>query len=89
MHSEIQTWRSSQTLLLMVALLGLGSSAKASATTLNFEGFPGSTILTTQYPGLTFSNTIILTSGISLNEFEFPPHSGVSVVSENGATDDK
>ena len=28
-------------------------------------------------------NAIILTAGISLNEFEFPPHSGVNVVSDN------
>lgn len=33
---------------------------------------------------MTFSNAIILTSGISLNEFEFPPHSGVNVVSDFG-----
>jgi hypothetical protein len=30
-----------------------------------------------------FSNAIILTAGISLNEFEFPPYSGVNVVSDN------
>jgi Subtilase family len=66
-------------LLLMAALAG-GAQAD---TTLNFEGFPDSTILTTQYSGLTFTNAIILTSGISLDEFEFPPHSGVNVVSDN------
>jgi hypothetical protein len=56
-------------------LVGLTIVGEARATTIDFEGFPDSTIVTTQYPGLTFSNTIILTSGISLNEFEFPPHS--------------
>jgi hypothetical protein len=56
---------------------------QASAVTLDFEGFPDSTILTAQYAGLTFTNTIILTAGISLNEFEFPPHSGVNVASDN------
>src|ERR1035438_2645635 len=54
------------------------------AATITFEGLPDSTIVTNQYPGLTFSNAIILTAGISLNEFEFPPHSGVNVVSDNG-----
>jgi len=66
--------------LLTVAVAG---GAQAETVTLNFEGFPDSTILTTQYPGLTFTNAIILTAGISLNEFEFPPRSGVNVVSDN------
>jgi hypothetical protein len=55
----------------------------AGTVTLDFEGFPDSTILTAQYPGVTFANAIILTAGISLNEFEFPPHSGVNVASDN------
>jgi hypothetical protein len=49
-----------------------------------FEGFLDSTILTNQYTGATFANAIILTAGISLNEFEFPPHSGSNVSSDNG-----
>lgn len=53
-------------------------------TVLTFEGFPDSTILTTQYPNVAFTNAIILTAGISLNEFEFPPHSGANVASDNG-----
>ena len=53
------------------------------ANTISFEGLTDSTILTTQYSGVTFSNTIILTSGISLDEIDFPPHSGVNVVSDN------
>jgi hypothetical protein len=67
------------TILLALAVAG----RSANATTIGFEGFPDSNILTTQYPGLTFTNAIILTSGISLNEFEFPPRSGVNVVSDN------
>lgn len=55
-----------------------------TATTLTFEDFPDSTILTNQYPGVTFANTVILTAGISLNEFEFPPRSGVNVASDKG-----
>jgi len=71
--------------MLFGALL-LCSAARASAgmMTLDFEGFPDSTILSTQYAGFTFSDAIILTAGISLNEFEFPPCSGVNVVSDNG-----
>lgn len=55
----------------------------AGTVVLDFEGFSDSTILTTQYPGLTFSNTIILSAGIGLNEFELPPHSGTNVAFDN------
>lgn len=75
--------RKLSTFAFSVALVGLSVAGVARAATIDFEGFPDSTILTTQYPGLTFSNTIILSSGISLNEFEFPPHSGVNVASDN------
>jgi hypothetical protein len=70
-------------ILVGALLLSSPTNATASAITLDFEGLTDSTILTTQYPGVTFSNTIILTSGISLNEFEFPPYSGVNVASDN------
>jgi hypothetical protein len=75
--------RTSPLLLLFGLLLYLQSQARAG-TVLDFEGFPDSTILTSQYAGLTFTNAIILTAGVSLNEFEFPPHSGVNVASDNG-----
>jgi hypothetical protein len=73
-----------RSLSVLIGILFIGCRSQATTITLNFEGFPDSTILTTQYSGVTFSNAIILTSGISLNEFEFPPHSGVNVVSDNG-----
>jgi hypothetical protein len=59
-------------------------SATADVVTLDFEGFPDGTPLTTQYSGLTFTNTTVITAGISLNEFEFPPHSGSNVVFDDG-----
>lgn len=64
-------------------LLAVAVPVSLHAGVIDFEGFPDSTTLTTQYLGLTFSNAIILTAGISLNEFEFPPHSGINVVSDN------
>jgi hypothetical protein len=51
---------------------------------LDFEGFPDSTPLTTQYPGVTFSNATVISAGITLNEFELPPHSGANVVFDDG-----
>jgi hypothetical protein len=65
-------------------MLVLLNQHRAWAATATFEAFPDSTILTSQIPGLTFSNTIILSSGITLNEFEFPPRSGTNVASDNG-----
>jgi hypothetical protein len=72
--------------LLLVAFLALTAPAIlfADTVTINFDGSPDSTILTNQYPCATFSNAIILTAGISLNEFEFPPHSGTNVASDHG-----
>jgi hypothetical protein len=60
-------------------------SLRAQTPTFTFEGYGDSTALTTQYSGFTFSNTIILGAGITLNELEFPPHSGSNnVASDNG-----
>lgn len=73
-----------QTLTALVGLLIVTHPTSARASTIDFEGFPDSTIITDQYPGLTFTNTIILAAGISLNEFEFPPYSGLNVASDNG-----
>ena len=63
---------------------------RADTVFIDFETLPdGSSIadgtpLTTQYPGLTFTNTTVISAGISLNEFEFPPHSGTNVVFDDG-----
>jgi len=71
--------------LVSILLVVAGTSLRAGTVTLDFEGFSDSTILTNQYSGLgaTFSNTIIFTAGISLNEFELPPQSGVNVAFDN------
>ena len=68
--------------LLAVALLP--ASLLAGITTIDFEGFPDGTNLTTQYPGLTFTNATVIGAGISLNEFEFPPYSGTNVAFDDG-----
>jgi hypothetical protein len=66
--------------LLALAVLVLCSQAWGGTVTLDFEGFSDSTPFTTQYPGLTFINATVLTAGIGLNEFEFPPRSGGNVM---------
>src|ERR1035437_846057 len=59
-------------------------TVQADADLLDFESLTSLEVVTTQFPGLTFSNTITLTAGISLNELDFPPRSGVNVVSDDG-----
>lgn len=73
-----------RTLLLTVAsTMTIGSTA-ALGGVINFDNLSDSTFVTTQYAGLTFTNTIVLTSGISLNELDFPPRSGLNVASDSG-----
>jgi len=54
-------------------------SLPAQAGLVTFEGFSDSSSLTNEIPGLTFSDATILTAGISLNEFDYPPYSGENV----------
>jgi hypothetical protein len=68
-----------------------GLLAGAAATPLRaqyapftFEGFVDGTILTNQYTAATFLNAIVLGAGITLNQFECPPHAGSNVASDNG-----
>ena len=68
----------------LVAAFSPLSRTQAVSTVLDFEGFGDSTLLTSQILGANFTNAIVLTSGVSLNEFEFPPHSGINVISDNG-----
>jgi hypothetical protein len=68
----------------LIALLTSAIAFGDAPLVVNFDGFPDSTIVTNQYTGLTFSNSIILSAGIGLNEFEFPPHSGSRAISDSG-----
>ena len=71
-------------------LLFLQLSAQAGTVFVDFETLPDSspiidsTSITTQFPGLTFTDTTVISAGISLNEFEFPPHSGTNVAFDDG-----
>jgi hypothetical protein len=49
----------------------------------DFEGLNDNTPIT-QYAGLSFANSTVVASGLSLNEFEFPPHSGHNVAFDDG-----
>ena len=68
-----------------IGLLLCSSIVKAAPVTLDFELFMDSTSLTTQVSGVSFNNAKVLSAGISLNEIEFPPHSGSNVAVDDGA----
>lgn len=69
-----------------VALCSLAlASANANAVTIDFDSLADLETLTTQFTGITFANATALKAGFSLNEVEFPPHSGTLVISDEGA----
>jgi hypothetical protein len=74
------------TTLLISAWIVLFAPCKASATTLTFEDLPDLTDVNDFYAaqGIHFANAISLTAGFSLNEFDYPPSSGVVVVGDSG-----
>jgi len=69
---------------LLLGMLLFPALGRAGVTTLDFEAFGDSTSLTNQYGGFLFSNAAISTAGLSLNDLEFPPHSGTNVAVDLG-----
>lgn len=71
-----------------IALLvtGLTFAQPVSAATIDFESFSDGEVLSNQLAGVVFTDLAILTSGSSLNEFEFPPASGVNVATGTAAS---
>jgi len=62
----------------------LGGAAFAQSGPVTFESLVDGTVLSNQLSGTTFANAIVIGAGITLNEFEFPPHGGGNVASDNG-----
>lgn len=69
---------------LLMTWLGAIAPAAAGPTVIDFDDLLDGVSVTTQYAGLTFTNTAALTAGVSLNELEFPPRSGLNVISDDG-----
>lgn len=59
-------------------------SAYAVPITIDFEQFSDLESVGSAVPHLTFTNATVLVAGSSLNEFEFPPASGLNVVFDDG-----
>ena len=70
---------------LTVFLLHFTSLASAAPVVIDFDAFSDSTVLSNQIPGLAFLNLIVLKAGVSLSEFDFPPKSGLNVISDYNA----
>ncbi len=72
-------------LLIIVATLFLWAPC-VSATLINFEDLSDSDIVGNHYAalGVTFTNALLVSAGLSLNEAELPPHSGTNVALDLG-----
>jgi hypothetical protein len=72
--SKIQLW---------IGIAAVAVVASAKCETIDFEHIADGSAVAGHYTGIEFQNATVLSAGISLNEIDFPPHSGVNV-----ATDD-
>lgn len=72
-------------LFAIISLLSLFVNS-TYATPINFDSLQDGSNVTNQYilEGVTFRNAVALTAGFSLNEIDFPPHSGSVAVGDNG-----
>lgn len=68
-----------------VSLLMCAAPAWAAQVAYGFDTFADGAAITTQISGLTFVNATAIKAGVSLNELEFPPRSGDTVLFDDGA----
>jgi hypothetical protein len=69
--------------LILAVVWGIAPNSLCAAT-ITFEELGNGDLVTDQYAVATFTNATVLTAGISLNEFEFPPQSGSNVIFDTG-----
>jgi len=72
--------------LTLLPVLILIASQVAFSDTIDFENFTDGDQITGQIPGLSFSNALVISAGLSLNEIDFPPHSGTNVLVNTDST---
>ena len=77
-------WLRSMRGALLVVLICCVPSLYADLLNIDFEGLADGTAITNQFPGVVFSNATAVSAGASLNEVEFPPHSGTNVAFDLG-----
>jgi hypothetical protein len=68
--------------LVGICVIGSIGAANAGIVVLDFEGLLDGDPVGATYAGLgaTFTNELVATAGVSLNEADLPPHSGVNVL---------
>ena len=70
--------------VLALAVISFNVHTIHAALLTDFENLSDGTAVTNQILGAAFSNATVLTAGIGLNEFQFPPHSGTNVATDSG-----
>jgi hypothetical protein len=70
--------------ILAFIVVAWAASAHADLIQVDLESLTDGDALSNQIPGLSFTNATILTAGLSLNEIDFPPASGVNVAVDDG-----
>lgn len=80
-----QRWRPPALLCAALALAAAGAlhEARAGVVGHDFESLADGQSVTTQLPDLVFSHAVALAAGQGLNEFEFPPYDGATVLSDD------
>jgi hypothetical protein len=71
-------------IIIFVICFSLLRITSAGALTIDFEEPSDSPVLTSEYTGVIFSNATVITAKDTLNESEFPPHSGTNVAFDDG-----
>ena len=71
-------------LSLTILAIAIVCCLTVKADTITFDNFKDGTKITNQLPNLTLNNAVVRTSGVSLNELQFPPISGTSVITDSG-----
>ena len=64
----------------LLILVVFASTVLQAQTAITFDTLNDGDLVTTQYSGVTFSNAQVLKSGFSLNDLDFPAHSGANAI---------
>jgi len=73
---------SNRSAAVLILALFAASPLLHAQTSINFDALNDGDSVTTQFSGLTFSNAQALTAGFSLNNLDFPAHSGPNAISD-------
>jgi hypothetical protein len=69
---------------MILTTVALAAISPAWCDLIDFETFSNGDTITNQISGVVFTNTMVLSAGIGINEFEFPPKSGANLAFDDG-----